>query len=153
MLITCVMRHARLQKLQRLRREWPFYVFLFYGIARDVIRELDDRFQNCFSDLNRMLAECFDFARLIAGVCGTRSVERSMPVNKKRSSELGAEEFHKCVFYVSQMPHVKDRNLELGDQLSAAVFWALQEISHRSCLGRYVCFTLFPLLQEDCRES
>ena len=25
------MRHARLQKLQRLRREWPFYVFLFYG--------------------------------------------------------------------------------------------------------------------------
>ena len=24
------MRHARLQKLQRLRREWPFYVFLFY---------------------------------------------------------------------------------------------------------------------------
>ena len=31
MLITCVMRHARLQKLQRLRREWPFYIFLFYG--------------------------------------------------------------------------------------------------------------------------
>ena len=30
MLITCVMRHARLQKLQRLRREWPVYVFLFY---------------------------------------------------------------------------------------------------------------------------
>ena len=30
MLITCVMRHARLQRLQRFRREWPFYVFLFY---------------------------------------------------------------------------------------------------------------------------
>ena len=25
------MRHARLQKLQRLRREWPFYVFLCYA--------------------------------------------------------------------------------------------------------------------------
>ena len=25
------MRHARLQKLQRLRRERPFYVFLFYA--------------------------------------------------------------------------------------------------------------------------
>ena len=25
------MRHARLQKLQRFQREWPFYVFLFYG--------------------------------------------------------------------------------------------------------------------------
>ena len=33
MLITCVMRHARLQKLQRLRREWPFYVFLFYDLV------------------------------------------------------------------------------------------------------------------------
>ena len=41
------------------------------SIARDVIRELDDRFQNCLLDLDRMLAECFDFARLIAGVCGT----------------------------------------------------------------------------------
>ena len=30
-----------------------------------------------------MLAECFDFARLIAGVCGTRSVEQSMPVDKE----------------------------------------------------------------------
>ena len=87
-----------------------------------------------------MLAECFDFARLIAGVCGTRSVERSMPVDKKRSSELGAEEFRKCVVYVSQMPHVKDRKLELGDQLSAAVFWALQEISHRSCSGLWQMF-------------
>ena len=27
------MRHARLQKLQRLRREWPFYVFLFYDLG------------------------------------------------------------------------------------------------------------------------
>ena len=33
MLITCVMRHARLQKLQRFRRQWPFYVFLFYGFG------------------------------------------------------------------------------------------------------------------------
>ena len=50
-----------------------------------------------------------------------------MPVDKKRFSELGAEEFRKCVFYVSQMPHVKDRNLELGDQLSAAVFWRFKK--------------------------
>ena len=28
MLITCVMRHARLQKLQRFRRKMPFYSFL-----------------------------------------------------------------------------------------------------------------------------
>ena len=27
------MRHARLQKLQRLRRQWPFYVFLFYAFV------------------------------------------------------------------------------------------------------------------------
>ena len=83
------------------------------SIARDVIRELDDRFKNCFSDLNRMLAKCFDFARLIAGVCGTRS-EGRIPVDKKRFSEQGAEEFRKCVNYVSQMPHVKDENLELA---------------------------------------
>ena len=28
------MRNARLQKLQRLRREWPFFVFLFYALVK-----------------------------------------------------------------------------------------------------------------------
>ena len=70
--------------------------------------------------------ECFDFARLIAGVCGTRS-EGRIPVDKKRFSEQGAEEFRKCVNYVSQMPHVKDENLELGSELSSAVFWRFKK--------------------------
>ena len=96
------------------------------SIARDVIRELDDRFKNCFSDLNRVLAKCFDFARLIAGVCGTRS-EGRIPVDKKRFSEQGAKEFRKCVNYVSQMPRVKDENLELGSKLSSAVFWRFKK--------------------------
>ena len=67
-------------------------------IVREVIREVDGRFKNCFSDPNRMLAECFDFARLIAGVCGTRS-KGWIPVDKKRFSEQGAEEFRKCVSF------------------------------------------------------
>ena len=33
MLITCVMRHARLQKLQRLRREWPLLCILILWLS------------------------------------------------------------------------------------------------------------------------
>ena len=33
MLITCVMRHARLQKLQRFRRKMPFYSFLILWLV------------------------------------------------------------------------------------------------------------------------
>ena len=31
-------------------------------LATNVIDELEDRYENCFSDLNRLLSKCFDFA-------------------------------------------------------------------------------------------
>ena len=49
-------------------------------LARDMINELDQRYQSSFSNLNKLLSKCFDFARLFAGLCGTR-VEDRAPVD------------------------------------------------------------------------
>ena len=38
-------------------------------LATNVIDELEDQYENCFSDLNRLLPKCFDFARLFVGLC------------------------------------------------------------------------------------
>jgi hypothetical protein len=38
-------------------------------LATNAIDELEDRYENCFSDLNRLLSKCFDFARLFVGLC------------------------------------------------------------------------------------
>ena len=48
-------------------------------------------------------------------------------MDRKRFSELGAHEFVKCVQYVSEMPHLKDKNLELGSELLSAVFWCAKK--------------------------
>ena len=41
MLITCVMRHARLQKLQRLRREWPsMYSYSMMSYIKQLMNEV-----------------------------------------------------------------------------------------------------------------
>jgi hypothetical protein len=52
-------------------REIPDSVVDLENLARNVVNELEDRFENSFSELNTLLAECFDFARLFAAVCGT----------------------------------------------------------------------------------
>ena len=53
------------------------------------------------------------------------SRERHQLVDRKSFSELGAHDgcTRKCLQYVSEMPYVKDKNLELGSKLSSAVFW------------------------------
>ena len=109
-------------------------------LARDVINELDQRYQSSFSDLNKLLSKCFDFARLFAGLCGTR-VEDRAPVDNQKFSELGAVEFRQCVNYASQLPHVQDKNLELGSELSSTVFWRLKKV-----LIEIVWGTMFPEL-------
>ena len=118
-------------------REIPDSVMDLENLARNVVNELEGRFENSFSELNKLLAECFDFARLFAAVCGAR-VEEKTPVDRKRFSEFGAHEFRKCVQYVSEMPHVKDKNLELGSELSSAKFWR-EKSFYRSSVGRDVC--------------
>ena len=97
------------------------------NLARNVVNEFEGRFETSFSELNKLLAQCFDFARLFTAVCGTR-VEGKTPVDRKKFSELGAHEFRKCVQYVSEMPHIKDKNLELGSELSSAVFCRAKKV-------------------------
>ena len=97
------------------------------NLARNVIAELDGRFQTSFSKLNRQLAKCFDFAQLFAALCGTRADER-VPVDMNNFSKFGAEEFRKCVQYVSEMPHIKDKNLELGSELASTVIWRAKKV-------------------------
>lgn len=95
-------------------------------LAADVISQIDVRYTNSFSDLNRMLSKCFDFGRLFRGLCGFRSEEKS-PVNNREFSELGANEFRRCVNFSSQMPHVSEKNFELCSELSSTVFWRLKK--------------------------
>ena len=96
-------------------------------LARDVIGELDERYENSFSDLNKLLSKCFDFASIFTGLCGTR-LEDKAPVDNRKFSEIGALEFRQCVNYASQLPHVQNKNLELGSELCSTVFWHFKKV-------------------------
>ena len=96
-------------------------------LARDVIDELDERYENSFSDLNKLLSKCFDFASLFTGLCGTRLEDKAL-VDNRKFSELGAAEFRQCMNYASQLPHVQNKNLELGSELSSTVFWRFKKV-------------------------
>ena len=96
-------------------------------LGRDVINQMEVRFNNSFSELNRLLSKCFDFAQLFLGLCGVRS-EDSIPVDKKKFSELGAAEFRRCATYVAQMPHVQEKDFEIGGELSSTVFWRVEKV-------------------------
>ena len=49
-------------------------------------------------------------------------------MDNRKFSELGAAEFRQCVNYASQLPHVQNKNLELGSQLSSMVFWRFKKV-------------------------
>lgn len=49
-------------------------------------------------------------------------------MDNKKFSELGADEFRRCVTYVSQMPHIREKNLEICSELSSTVFWRLNKV-------------------------
>ncbi len=74
------------------------------------------------------------------GLCGTK-IGNKHPVNKQIYSKLGSKEFSDCVKFVSSLPHVKSLNLELGEDLSGAVFWRL-----KTTLIEVVWGNLFPSL-------
>ena len=40
-------------------------------LGRDAIGKLDKRYENSFSDLNKLLSKCFDFASIFTGLRGT----------------------------------------------------------------------------------
>lgn len=94
-------------------------------LATDMKAELDRRFATSYPKLNTMLHKCLDFGVLFAGLCGVRT-DGIHPVNKQAYSVLGAAEFRKCVEFVSQLPHVQEKNMELSSLLSSAVFWLLK---------------------------
>lgn len=61
-------------------------------LAKDVISQMEVRYDNSFSDLNRMLSKCFDFARLFVGLCGARSEDR-IPVTTRSFPSLAQMSF------------------------------------------------------------
>ena len=90
-------------------------------LGENVIKNLDDRFKNCFPELNRALSCCLDFGMLFAGLCGRRS-GKSLPVSKSAYSKLGLKEFTECCKFFASLPHVCNQNLELGEEFSFNVF-------------------------------
>jgi hypothetical protein len=99
--------------------------------------QLDSRFASSFPKLNSMLHKCLDFGVLFTGLCGVRK-DGTHPVNKGVYAALGATEFRKCVEFVSQLPHVQEKNMEFSSELSSTVFWRL-----KSTLMDVVWGTLF----------
>ena len=96
-------------------------------LAEEIIGELQQRFENSYAELNKTLHKCLDFGNLFTALCGTR-VDGKIPVDNRMFSGHGAAEFRRCVTFVSQMPHVRKRNMELGGELSAMVFWRLKKV-------------------------
>ena len=72
------MRHARLQKLQRFRREWPFYVLLFghgfigYPKGRNVERALGFSLTGTVSTSPNLAKEGARSATIITRPSGSR---------------------------------------------------------------------------------
>ncbi len=95
-------------------------------LAEGTIGEPQQHFENSNAELNKTLHKCLDFGNRFTALCGTR-VDWKIPVDNRIFSEHGAAEFHRCVTFVSQMPHVRKRNMELGGELSAMVFWRLKK--------------------------
>jgi hypothetical protein len=60
-------------------------------------------------------------------------------VDKKKFSELGADEFRRCATYVAQMSHVKEKDFEIGGELSSTVFWRLKKVLITVVWG--ICYT------------
>ena len=96
-------------------------------LARDIIGELDERYENSFSDRNKLLSTCFDFASLFTGLCGTHLKDKA-PVDNRKFSDLGAAAFGRCVNYASQLPGIQNKNLEMCSELSSMVFCRFKKI-------------------------
>ena len=61
-------------------------------------------------------------------------------------------QFRKCVQYVSEMPHVKDKNLEQGSKLPSVVFWHAKkvfiEVVWREMFASHLC-KFFKIMKKD----
>ena len=97
-------------------------------LAGDILQELDTRFERSFPDLNNLLHQCLDFGILLNGICGKRADEKKIPVNQSKFAKQGAEEFSRCVRFVSRLPHVAALNLPLCEERSGEVFWSLKKV-------------------------
>ena len=52
-------------------REVHYCISDLHDVAQGLCDELDERFQNCYSDLIRLLHKCLDFGSLFLALCGT----------------------------------------------------------------------------------
>jgi hypothetical protein len=81
-----------------------------------------------FPKLNESLHKCLDFGIQFDALCGQRTTQHEVPVNKATFAELGAQEFKKCVAFVALLPDVKNKNLALCEELSSSIYWRLKEM-------------------------
>lgn len=56
------------------------------------------------------------------GLQGKREDGRH-PVNKGALGKIGVQEFTRCVEFVPQLPHVREKNMELGTEFAFTIFW------------------------------
>ncbi|XP_065055039.1 uncharacterized protein LOC135683655 [Rhopilema esculentum] len=108
-----------------------------------MLKSLDERFQKSFPKLNQILHECFDFGVLMQGLTGRRSNSKQHPINKSKFASLGMDAFKRCVQFVADLPHVKDKNSELDEQFSFTIFWQLKSTLIEVIWGR-LFYSHFP---------
>lgn len=92
-------------------------------LAKKLLSELELRYSVCYPPLNSLLYRCLDFDVLFGGLCTVKDNVSSNPVNKQIFSEIGSAEFSECVKFVSNLPYIKEKNLEIGVNFSDAIHW------------------------------
>ena len=97
------------------------------SLKRNIIDELNTKYENSVFQLNHLLSNCFDFALLFSGLCRIRKGEKN-PVNTQSFFKLGADDFRRYVSYASQLPHVREQDLELEHELSLVIFWRFKKV-------------------------
>ncbi len=71
--------------------------------------------------------KCLDFGVQFNELNGERMTPNTVPINKSVFSKIGASAFKECVKFVANLPHVKELNLALCEELSSSIYWHVKE--------------------------
>lgn len=65
-------------------------------LSKNILQELNIRFENCVPPLNVTLGKCLDFGVLVSGLCGKRKDGRNT-FDRSSLGKIGIEEIKRCV--------------------------------------------------------
>ncbi len=105
-----------------------------------MVQTLEERSAAGIPDLLYTLQKCLDFGVLFTSLCGERSMEGKIPINRPDVMLVGQIEFKRCVSFVAKLPHiqklVKNEDLELDESFSNLIFFKLKSFLLETIWGK-----------------